>query len=82
MIGVLAVSQEQFSSKLIPQIQKRFIWTSNKQLKEEEIVDLNREIQTLCQETRQSEENKVIKEVKKQFQKILQMCKSLKKIYR
>ena len=29
------------------QIQKQFIWTTNKQLKEEKIVDLNREIQTL-----------------------------------
>ena len=46
------------------QIRKQFIRTTDKQLKEEKLVDLDRETQILYQEKRQSEENKVIKEVK------------------
>ena len=44
-------------------MQKQFIWNTDKQLNEEKIVDLNREMQTLYKEKRNSEENKVITEV-------------------
>ena len=59
------------------QMQKQFIWTKDKQLKEEKI-ELNWEIKTLYQEKRQSEEKKVIKEDKnnlKAFHKYANKCR-------
>ena len=56
--GIIKLNSKRMA--LEAQIQKQFIWNTDKQLNEEKIIDLSREMQTLNKEKRNSEENKVI----------------------